>query len=115
MVKSCNKKREFQYVLLEPLDVIFTSLIIHLPFLIVGEHFVGPVDLLEMLGCVLVAFVLVWMVLLRKSPECSLDLSFRGLRSQLQKIIEVLSVLLALNAFQEEDQRVHADPRDDKE
>jgi len=83
MVKSCNEKREFLYLLLEPFEVIFTSLIIHLPFLIVSEYFVGPVDLLEMLGCVLVAFVLVWMVLLRKSPECSLDLSFRGLRSQL--------------------------------
>jgi len=83
MVKLCNEKREFLYLLLEPFEVIFTSLIIHLPFLIVSEYFVGPVDLLEMLSCVLVALVLVWMVLLRKSPECSLDLSFRGLRSQL--------------------------------
>lgn len=92
-----TKKREFLYLLLKPLEVIITSLIIHLPFLVVGEHFVGPVDLLVMLGCFLVAFVLVGMVLLRKSPECSLDLSFRGVRSQLQKIIVVLTFLLALN------------------
>jgi len=60
---------------LKTFEALETLCIVDLAFVFVGEDFVGSVHLFEGFCCLLVTWVLVWMILEGELPELSLDIS----------------------------------------
>ena len=96
-----------KYLLLVALQIVLASLIIDLPFLVIRQDLVRPINLLELVGSRLVALVLVRVVLLGEAAERFLNVRLAGLGCQFQKLVEVLGVAVARHTFQEECDRVH--------
>ena len=68
----------------EPFKPVLASCVEDLPQIVIRKYLVGPVDFLEVVGCRLVARVLVWMVLHAQSAKRFLDLAGRGTLRHLQ-------------------------------
>ena len=82
-------------------NAIVTLLVKHLPFILISEYLIGPIDFLVKFTWVLISLILIRMVFSRKFPILFLYFSFSGASFQLQNFIVIVavSVLVALYAF----------------
>jgi uncharacterized membrane-anchored protein YitT (DUF2179 family) len=69
---------------LEPLDFLFTLLVVNLPLGLIAEYFVGTRNLCKLAGCLFIARVLVWVIEQTLLAVSTLDFRFRGVARNIE-------------------------------